>query len=133
MVMVNGLDLLLSSNTALPITFCSLPSVRDLEAQNCLPAQRYLKAIKFDEPRNPALRQGAVSGCPSFFYVVSCLSAVMYFVFVVRSGIFENFFLGCVGRQALLTLPLRLVYVVGGKGKCACRRWICRKCLSAVQ
>jgi len=57
----------------------------------------------------------------------------MYFVFVVRSGIFENFFLGFVGRQALLTLPLRLVCVVGGKGKCACRRWIYWKCLSAVQ
>ena len=37
------------------------------------------------------------------------LSAVMYFVFVERRGIFENFFLGCVGRQALLhlTIPLK--------------------------
>jgi len=40
--------------------------------------------------------------------VNACLSAVIYFVFVVREGIFENFFFGCVGRQALLHLPFPL-------------------------
>jgi len=40
--------------------------------------------------------------------VIVCRFIFLSFVFVERSGIFENFLLGFVGRQALLDLPFPL-------------------------
>jgi len=40
--------------------------------------------------------------------VIVCRFTFLSFIFVVRWGIFENFLLGFVGRQALLALPFPL-------------------------